>query len=68
MAVEVRPAGVLVPKAEGIFLLGLMMDGELVEASDEFFLEFTLEGGRPVSFVGRGTDDEVFLRGVRAHD
>ncbi|MDH4044105.1 MAG: DUF2911 domain-containing protein [Gemmatimonadota bacterium] len=59
---------VLVPKAEGVFLVGFLMAGELVEASDDFFLEFVFENGHPVSFAGRGADDTVFARGVRTQD
>jgi hypothetical protein len=55
----------LIPRAEGIFLLGFLMDGELAELSFDYFLEFTSEDGRPVSFVGRDKDDAVFWRGVR---
>lgn len=57
---------VLVPRAEGIFLLGMLMDGELVEVNLDYFLEFTVENSRAVSFVGRDKDDVVFWRGERA--
>lgn len=55
----------LILRAEGIFLLGFLMDGELAELSFDWFLEFTSEDGRPVSFVGRDKDDAVFWRGAR---
>jgi len=56
----------LIPRAEGIFLMGTLMDGDLAEVSFDWFLEFTFDGDRPVSFVGRDKDDAVFWRGVRA--
>lgn len=55
----------LIPRAEGIFLLGFLMDGELAELSFDYFLEFTSEDGRPMSFVGRDKDDSIFWRGAR---
>jgi len=55
----------LIPRAEGIFLLGFLMEGELAELSFDYFLEFTAENGTPVSFVGRDKDDAIFWRGER---
>jgi len=56
----------LIPRAEGIYLMGFLMDGDLAEVSFDYFLEFTFDDGRPVSFVGRDKDDAIFWRGVRA--
>ncbi len=55
----------LMRRAEGVFLLGIMQDGELWETLPDAYLEFELEDGRATGFVIRGSDDEVFARGAR---
>jgi len=62
----VAPDFVLVPKAEGIFLFGILMNGELAEVDPTYLLEFALEGGRAAGFQSRTTDDDkIWSRGVR---
>ncbi len=55
----------LMRRAEGVFLPGIMEDGELWETLAETYLEFEVEGGRATAFVLRGPDDQVFARGER---
>jgi len=57
---------VLIPRAEGVFLMGFMMNGELAEADSTYYMEFTFENGRPVRWVGRDNEDRIFVRGERA--
>jgi hypothetical protein len=61
-----KPDFVFVPKAEGIFLLGILTNGELTEVDPTYLFEFALDGGRATSFQSRTTeDDKVWSRGVR---
>jgi len=62
---EVEPDFVLLPKAEGIFIFGWMMNGEVAEVSLDFFVEFAPEAGQATSFVTRDEDDKVWSRGTR---
>lgn len=64
-AEEVEPDFVLVPKAEGIFLFGFLMNGEVAEVDPSFFIEFAPETGRATTFVTRDEDDSIWSRGKR---
>lgn len=55
----------LMPMAEGVFLPGLVVDGELRDSFEGTMIEFVFEGDEAVVFAFRGPDDEVFARGER---
>jgi hypothetical protein len=55
---------VLVPRAHGVFMLGFVQDGALLEVADVYH-EFEFEGDNAVRMVIRGPDDVVFARGTR---
>ena len=55
---------VLLPRAEGIFVAGYLLEGEVATTSPNYW-EFTFEAGAPVEFVLRNADDEVISRGHR---
>jgi len=52
--------------AQGIFIPGLLVDGEFTETLAETFMEFAIEDGRAVSFEFRGDDDTLFASGGRS--
>jgi Protein of unknown function (DUF2911) len=52
--------------AEGIFIPGLLVDGEFTDTLTETFMEFLIENGRAVSFEFRGDDDTLYARGGRS--
>jgi hypothetical protein len=54
----------LVPRADGVFLMGWQEDGVLLDI-EEMYHEFELEGGRAVRLTLRNKDDQVRGRGVR---
>lgn len=51
---------------EGIFIPGLLVDGDFTDTLTETVMEFVIENGRAVSFEFRGDDDTLFARGGRA--
>ena len=55
---------ILVPRAEGVFAMGYVDDGELLEVYP-FYHEFELEGGRPVRLTLRDEKDRIVGTGVR---
>jgi hypothetical protein len=55
---------VLVPKAQGVFLMGWAEDGMLTEAYPPFH-EFELENERPVRVTIRNEEDAVMAKGTR---
>jgi hypothetical protein len=55
---------VLVPRAEGIYVMGWMEDGMLLDAGYVFH-EFELEGGRAVRLTLRDDKDEIWGRAIR---
>lgn len=57
---------VLVPRAEGVFVMGYAEDGVLLEAGYMFF-EFELENGRAVRLIARDEEDRIMARGVHAN-
>ena len=59
----------LLPRSEGVFLVGTMVNGDLAEIgadTDQTFVEFEFDRGRAVRFAVRGANDQVYVRGVRA--
>ena len=61
-----EPAYLFVIKAEGIFLPGYALGGELAELGEWVLWEFEYgPDGRAVRFVGRGQDDEIQAVGAR---
>ncbi|CAN5809460.1 hypothetical protein BH23GEM9_BH23GEM9_37600 [soil metagenome] len=56
----------LVPRAEGIYVMGYEEDGELLEAGG-IYHEFEFENGRAVSMTARNDEDRIVARGTR-HD
>jgi hypothetical protein len=58
----------LMPRAEGVFVRGYALNGELVmagAAGQQSYLEFAFEHGRPVRYVVRNPRDSVVARGER---
>jgi hypothetical protein len=55
---------VLVPRAHGVFLFGLVQDGELLEV-EEAYHEFEFDGGRAVRLTIRSHDDRIFATATR---
>lgn len=56
---------VLVPRAAGVFLLGYVQDGVLLDV-EEIFHEFEFDGDQAVRLTIRGPEDRVFATGTRA--
>lgn len=56
---------VLLPRAEGIFVAGYLMRGEVASSSPNYW-EFTFENGEPTEFVVWNAEDEIVSRGARA--
>jgi hypothetical protein len=60
------PAFLLIPRAEGIYEAGYLLQGELAFAGDQSYIEFDFDdAGRAVSGVYRSPDDEVLGRMTR---
>ena len=57
----------LVPRARGVFLMGWLDDGELLDV-EPLFHEFELENGRVVGLRVRDGNDRVMATGTRAPD
>jgi hypothetical protein len=55
---------ILAPRARGIFVMGWMQDGLLLDI-ERAFHEFEFENGRAVRLTIRGENDMVFARGRR---
>lgn len=57
----------LVPRAKGIFMMGWMEDGVLLDV-EEFYHEFEFVDGKAVSITIRDADDQVMGKGAREND
>ena len=55
----------LVPRADGVFLLGIAQDGVLLDI-EHVFHEFEFDGGRAVHLTIRDDEDTILARGERA--
>jgi hypothetical protein len=55
---------VMVPRARGVFLLGWVQDGELLDV-EEIYHEFEFDGDRAVRLTIRNAEDRVFLTATR---
>jgi hypothetical protein len=54
----------LVPRAHGVFLLGYIQDGVLLEVA-QVYHEFEFDGDRAVRLIIRGPEDEVWATATR---
>jgi hypothetical protein len=55
----------LIPAAEHIFQLGLMLDGELFEVEQDMYFEFHVEDGVVVGLDVRGLEDALMVSGKK---
>jgi hypothetical protein len=55
----------LVPRARGVFMMGWMQDGVLLDV-EELFHEFEIENGQAVRITVRNDEDKVVATGTRA--
>ncbi len=62
-----QPEQMLVPRAKHVFVLGFLLDGQLMEEDGVLFVEFQIEDGQITGFDFRAFEDEIIARGHRTN-
>lgn len=62
-----QPEQMLIPRVEHAYVLGFMLDGQLMEEDAVLFVEFRSEDGQITGFDFRAFEDEIIARGQRTN-
>lgn len=65
------PAGpvedMLIPAADHVFQLGLLLDGTLMEVEQDMYFEFDVQAGRAIGLEVRGLEDRLMVSATRSN-